>query len=193
MDSTSPEPQNNAPGCVDNGSGAEGCLSFLSFLSSLPSLSFIPFWCVCSLNGADTFIGVMLMAKAFANYTTERTIHFILWGAEEQGLVGSNFYVDNLDQTGYNVVYSLIMDMIGYSNVYHGVKIETSSSVSIFYLFYYYYYYSFFFIFLFFFFSSLFFFFFFSSLFLFFFYFIFIIFIFYLFFFFFFFFFSFFN
>ena len=70
------------------------------------------------------------MAKAFANYTTDRTIHFILWGAEEQGLVGSNYYVDNLGQTGYNVVYSLIMDMIGYSNVYHGVKIETSSSVS---------------------------------------------------------------
>ena len=72
----------------------------------------------------------MLMAKAFANYTTDKTIHFILWGAEEQGLVGSNYYVDNLGQTGYNVVYSLIMDMIGYSNVYHGVKIETSSSVS---------------------------------------------------------------
>jgi len=26
MDSISPEPQNSAPGCVDNGSGAEGLL-----------------------------------------------------------------------------------------------------------------------------------------------------------------------
>jgi len=69
------------------------------------------------------------MAKAFSNITTSRTIHFILWGAEEQGLVGSNYYVDNLSSNGYNVVNSLIMDMIGYSNNFFGVKIETSGSV----------------------------------------------------------------
>jgi len=72
--------------------------------------------------------GVMLMAAAFANYSTDKTIHFILFGAEEQGLVGSNYYVDNLNNNNYDVIYSLIMDMIGYSNVYNGVKIETSSS-----------------------------------------------------------------
>jgi len=72
------------------------------------------------------------MAKAFANVTTDRTIHFILFGAEEQGLVGSNYYVAQMDSNNYNVVYSLVMDMIGYSNQYTGVKIETSSSVDIF-------------------------------------------------------------
>ena len=68
------------------------------------------------------------MAKIFANYTSKRTIHFVLFGAEEQGLIGSKYYVNNLEQTGYNVAYSLIMDMIGYSNKYFGVTIETSSS-----------------------------------------------------------------
>jgi Zn-dependent M28 family amino/carboxypeptidase len=94
-DSISQDPQNLAPGCVDNGSGAEG---------------------------------VMQIAATYVNASLTRTVHFILFGAEEQGLLCSNYYVDNLDNTGYNIVYSLIMDMIGYSNVYHGVKIETSSS-----------------------------------------------------------------
>jgi len=94
-DSTSQNPQSLAPGCIDNGSGAEG---------------------------------VMQMAAAFANYSSTLTIHFILFGVEEQGLIGSEYYVDNLNNNGYNVQYSIIMDMIGYSNDYYGVRLETRNT-----------------------------------------------------------------
>jgi len=94
-DSISQNPTASAPGCIDNGSGAEG---------------------------------VMQMAAAFANYSSSLTIHFILFGVEEQGLIGSEYYVDNLDNNGYNVVQSLIMDMIGYSNDYFGVRLETRNT-----------------------------------------------------------------
>lgn len=83
--------------------------------------------CVDNGSGSDA---VMMAALAFANITTDRTIHFILFGAEEQGLVGSKYYVNNLQNNGYNVVSALIMDMIGYSSRYFGVKLETSSSAA---------------------------------------------------------------
>jgi len=94
-DSISQSPQTSAPGCVDNGSGAEG---------------------------------IMQLAAAFANYSSTLTIHFVLFGVEEQGLFGSQYYVDNLDNNGYNVVYSIIMDMIGFSDQYHGVRLETRNT-----------------------------------------------------------------
>lgn len=74
-------------------------------------------------NGSGS-VGVLLAAQAFANVTTTHTIHFILFGVEEQGLIGSEYYVSQLDANGYNVVSALIMDMIGYSDRYVGVMIE---------------------------------------------------------------------
>eukprot|EP00004_Rigifila_ramosa_P017619 TRINITY_DN42_c0_g1_i6.p1 TRINITY_DN42_c0_g1~~TRINITY_DN42_c0_g1_i6.p1 ORF type:complete len:447 (+),score=128.36 TRINITY_DN42_c0_g1_i6:27-1343(+) len=98
MDSTSNDPNNLAPGCVDNGSGTDG---------------------------------VLLLAKAFAGIETERTIHFIAFGAEEQGLVGSQFYVNQRSANKYDIAYALIMDMIGYSGSFFGIKIEGTTNPSI--------------------------------------------------------------
>jgi len=87
MDSTSPN-TNNAPGAVDNGSGADG---------------------------------MMLIAKAFQYVSLARTVFFMGFGCEEQGLIGSEYFCDNTDE---NVVAAITMDMIAYSNDYYGVMIE---------------------------------------------------------------------
>eukprot|EP00004_Rigifila_ramosa_P017617 TRINITY_DN42_c0_g1_i4.p1 TRINITY_DN42_c0_g1~~TRINITY_DN42_c0_g1_i4.p1 ORF type:complete len:447 (+),score=122.11 TRINITY_DN42_c0_g1_i4:27-1343(+) len=77
--------------------------------------------CIDDGSGTD---GVMLLAKAFADVETERTIHFIAFGAEEQGLHGSDYYVARRVQNGYDVRFSLIMDMIGYSDRFYGIRVE---------------------------------------------------------------------
>jgi len=87
MDSTSPS-TNNAPGAVDNGSGADA---------------------------------MMLIAKAYQNISLARTVFFMGFGCEEQGLIGSEYFCDNTDE---NVVAAITMDMIAYSNDYYGVMIE---------------------------------------------------------------------
>ena len=43
---------------------------------------------------------VMVTARAFANVTTDRTIYFMLFGAEEQGLIGSEVFVEEFYETG---------------------------------------------------------------------------------------------
>eukprot|EP00300_Choanocystis_sp_HF-7_P034314 c4698_g1_i1.p1 GENE.c4698_g1_i1~~c4698_g1_i1.p1 ORF type:complete len:446 (+),score=35.22 c4698_g1_i1:50-1339(+) len=87
MDSTSPQ-TSNAPGAVDNASGADG---------------------------------MMLIARAFANVTLARTVHFMGFGCEEQGLIGSEYYCENSND---DIVAAITMDMIAYSNRYYGVMIE---------------------------------------------------------------------
>jgi len=71
-------------------------------------------------NGSGTD-GMMLIAKAFQNISLARTVHFMGFGCEEQGLIGSEYYCENSDD---NIVAAITMDMIGYSNDYYGVMIE---------------------------------------------------------------------
>lgn len=79
-------------------------------------------------NGSGT-VGVLLAAQAFANVSAHNTVHFVLFGVEEQGLIGSEYYVSQLESNGHNVVNALVMDMIGYSSSYVGVMIEGVSDV----------------------------------------------------------------
>lgn len=89
MDSTSQSPSQNAPGCIDNGSGTAG---------------------------------TMTVAKAFANVTSARTIYFVLFSAEEQGLIGSEYFCEVATDEGLDIVAALTMDMIGYSNEFVGMS-----------------------------------------------------------------------
>jgi hypothetical protein len=70
----------------------------------------------------------MMLARAAASYSFDRTIHFICFGGEEQGLFGSQFYVQ---QMGRNVRSALTADMIAYSNRYYGVMIEGTTNAAI--------------------------------------------------------------
>ncbi len=74
-------------------------------------------------NGSGT-AAVLQLAEIFANYTTERTIHFVCFSGEEQGLYGSQYYVSQLNANGWNVTQSLIMDMIATWKTNYKVIIE---------------------------------------------------------------------
>lgn len=69
-------------------------------------------------NGADDnasgSVGVMTIARAFAETGTKplKTLVFAFWTAEEEGLLGSRYYVDNLDYPVKNLRLNVNFDMI---------------------------------------------------------------------------------
>jgi len=68
--------------------------------------------------------GVLHLAEIFSQYETERTIHFVAFGGEEQGLFGSIEYVDEAAANGWNVTNALTLDMISHWNSNFKVIIE---------------------------------------------------------------------
>lgn len=68
-------------------------------------------------NGSDDnasgTVGVLTLAKAFAasGIKPEKTIIFALWTAEEKGLLGSKYFVDNFDKNK-KILFNLNYDMI---------------------------------------------------------------------------------
>jgi len=65
-------------------------------------------------NGSGTS-GVLALAHAFATAPEppKRSILFALWGAEEKGLLGSNYFVENPVISFENIVTKKNLDMIG--------------------------------------------------------------------------------
>jgi len=77
-------------------------------------------------NGSGT-VNAMVLAQLFKDVEFERTIHFIGFGGEEQGIHGSQYYVDNRG----NVVGALLSDMTAYSSRFFGVTIEGTTNSNI--------------------------------------------------------------
>ncbi len=55
-------------------------------------------------------------ARIMSQYNFKRTIRFAAWGAEEQGLHGSGYYVSNIDPSEEKVMGYLNYDMLGYAD-----------------------------------------------------------------------------
>lgn len=81
-------------------------------------------------NGSGA-VGIMVLAAAAMNMQFSRTVQFVAFGGEEQGLYGSQHYVSEAQKAKKKIVAALIMDMIGYSNKYYGVKIEGTTNPDI--------------------------------------------------------------
>ncbi len=64
-------------------------------------------------NGSGTS-GVLETARVLANIPTDRTIIFVAFAAEEQGLYGSETYADWAASQGMDILLMINMDMIGY-------------------------------------------------------------------------------
>jgi len=75
-------------------------------------------------DNASGTVGVLMLAELFAELETERTIHFIAFGGEEQGLHGSQHYVSEAVSNGDDVVAALTMDMISNWSSNYSVIIE---------------------------------------------------------------------
>ncbi len=65
-------------------------------------------------NGAGT-CAVLSAAYVMSKYSFNHTIRFVVFAGEEQGLVGSHFYVMEAWERGDNIVAALNADMIGYA------------------------------------------------------------------------------
>ena len=74
-------------------------------------------------NGSGT-ASVMEIARIAAARDFERTIQFVLFDSEEQGLFGSAHFVDDATRSGRNIVAAITMDMVAYYNANYSVRIE---------------------------------------------------------------------
>eukprot|EP01064_Diplonema_japonicum_P010038 TRINITY_DN17403_c0_g1_i1.p1 TRINITY_DN17403_c0_g1~~TRINITY_DN17403_c0_g1_i1.p1 ORF type:complete len:862 (+),score=216.49 TRINITY_DN17403_c0_g1_i1:51-2636(+) len=81
-------------------------------------------------NGSGS-TNVMAVAQALKNFKNDKTIHFILFSGEEQGLYGSTHYVDVALKEGLKIDVALIMDMTAYSAKHFGVTFEGTTSPAI--------------------------------------------------------------
>jgi len=75
--------------------------------------------------------GVLHLAELFSSIKTQRTIHFVVFSGEEQGLYGSQNYVKIAKSSGWNILNAICMDMISYSKQYFGVTIEGTSKFQV--------------------------------------------------------------
>ena len=64
-------------------------------------------------DDASGTVAAMAIADAMKNVRLNETVKFIGWVAEEQGLIGSTYYVDNIDSNTEGVKAVFQMDMIG--------------------------------------------------------------------------------
>jgi Zn-dependent M28 family amino/carboxypeptidase len=62
-------------------------------------------------NGSGT-VALLVLAQEFAKHSWNRTIEFVAFGAEEQGIHGSAEYVQRAGTDGVDIVSALCMDMI---------------------------------------------------------------------------------
>jgi hypothetical protein len=66
-------------------------------------------------NGSGS-VGVMAAAEIFSQYQFDRTIRFVLFTGEEQGLLGSSAYADMVYNLGETIVACYNMDMLAWDN-----------------------------------------------------------------------------
>jgi Zn-dependent M28 family amino/carboxypeptidase len=81
-------------------------------------------------NGSGS-TALMLLAQAIGSAEFARTVHFVAFSGEEQGLYGSAHYVKEAKKAGLAVVGALTMDMISFSAKYYGVTVEGTKDTAI--------------------------------------------------------------
>jgi len=74
-------------------------------------------------DGSGT-AGVLQLAQLFSGVQTDRTMHFVVFSGEEQGLYGSGYYVAEAVAKKWDIVNAICMDMISYKKNYFGVTVE---------------------------------------------------------------------
>jgi len=77
-------------------------------------------------DGSGT-AAVMHVARLFSGVNTDRTIFFVVFSGEEQGLFGSQIFVNLIKNNKWNVVNTICLDMISYSGSFFGVTVEGTS------------------------------------------------------------------
>jgi PKD repeat protein len=68
-------------------------------------------------DNASGSVGVMLSAELLSQHQFKRTVRFVFFTGEEQGILGSDAYADMVYQSGDNITAVYNMDMISYDAV----------------------------------------------------------------------------
>jgi hypothetical protein len=80
-------------------------------------------------DNASGCAGVLEMARVLSQYRFKRTLKFICFAGEEQGLLGSEAFASSAPAA--NIKLAVLMDMIGYSSdTRFDVLLETSAALS---------------------------------------------------------------
>ncbi|MBK7769600.1 MAG: M28 family peptidase [bacterium] len=74
-------------------------------------------------NGSGTAL-VMELARIAAPRDFERSLQFVLFDAEEQGLIGSQRFVNTAVAQGRDIVAAIIHDMVAYYSANYAMRIE---------------------------------------------------------------------
>jgi hypothetical protein len=74
-------------------------------------------------NGSGT-ASVMEIARISAARDFERTVQFVLFDSEEQGLYGSQHFVSEAVSAGRDIIAAITMDMVSYYDSHYAVRIE---------------------------------------------------------------------
>jgi hypothetical protein len=84
-------------------------------------------WAPGADDNASGTAGVLEIARVLADIPTRKTIIFVPFGAEEQGLYGSNYYSGRAQAYGWNIELMLNMDMIGWNpDAVNNVSVKTN-------------------------------------------------------------------
>lgn len=84
-------------------------------------------------DGSGT-IGILHVAIALSNFTVTNAVRFLFWSAEEFGLLGSNYYVSQLNQTASEIAKIrayLNFDMIASPNYVYAIYDGDGSSFNL--------------------------------------------------------------
>ncbi|MBN1538382.1 MAG: Zn-dependent exopeptidase M28 [Anaerolineales bacterium] len=68
-------------------------------------------------DNASGTVGVLTAAEILSQYEFERTVRFVIFTGEEQGLFGSSAYAEQAYNLGENIVYVLNLDMIAWDEL----------------------------------------------------------------------------
>ncbi len=79
-------------------------------------------------DDASGVAAIIESARILSNYEYNKTIMFCAWNAEEVGLVGSDYFVDNIDNFEYDIQGVLNFDMIGYSKDGNDITIHSNQN-----------------------------------------------------------------
>lgn len=74
-------------------------------------------------NGSGT-AAVMEIARLAADRDFERTVQFVLFDSEEQGLYGSYHFVQDATAAGRDIIAAITLDMVAYFDANYAVRIE---------------------------------------------------------------------
>lgn len=110
-------PKNTYQNCVFEISGTRSPDEFVIICAHEDSYSNVPYIaCPGADDNGSGSAAVLALSKVMSKWNFDKTVRFVLFSGEEQGMKGSESYAEQCVAEGENIVAVLNMDMIGYNH-----------------------------------------------------------------------------